>query len=369
MGAQVRLAFCADVHTGNHKSFGGPMVSGLNERCRLVVATLEHAYKVALREECATLVINGDLFDTARPTPQVITEVQRVVKPHTSKLSTVVVEGNHDMESMAPGDHALGPLQPFADVIEKPTRYSISRGSQTIELWAVPFRPGPAAEWLPVVLAEMQAQEAGPWVPRVLALHLGISDLDTPPWLAGAHDSISVLKVAELMQLYKLDAAFAGNWHNPKQWKFDGVGPIIQIGTLCPTGWDNPGLSFGTMSVYDTETFKAKKFNVPGPRFVTSVKEAQDAPRGCKVFLRLTADEAGMEAAQAQLATLKGVVGEVIKDTGETTAALRTAAGVARSSENVDEAVAAFIEQMPLGDESMRPEVLARAKLFLGGAT
>jgi hypothetical protein len=362
----VKIAWIADVHVGNHRLLGGQLEAGLNYRCQLVVGALRAACAVAVQEKCAYLVICGDLFDTARPEPQVLAAVQVVLAWASSQgIEVVILKGNHDIVTDAVGDHALGPLAPVARIVEGPVRLLLD----SVDLWAVPFQPGVASEWLPSVLAGMQGDSGAgsppASSPRILALHLGLQDGETPPWLVNAHDSIPVDQLDGLLEKHGIRWAFAGNWHNPEQWEFD-TRQVTQIGCLAPTGWDNPGLGFGRMAILDTKSPKMPRLvEVPGPRFVSSAEEAQRAPKGCQVFVRLKGGTP--EAAEAAVKAGAQHV-EVRADDGEAQAALRTAAALARSADNVEEAIANYVATMPIAPE-LRPDVLAKVKRLMGGAT
>lgn len=373
----MRVAHVADVHLANHKVHGGEMRAGLNDRARLVLGALEEAYKKGKAVFCEAMVINGDLFDTAKPSPQLIAAVQHVIGSYP-ELRTYVLMGNHDMESAAVGDNALGPLSPVARVLEKPTIITLESrrsGGDRINLWAVPFQPGRAAEWLPVVLAGMQGTLAQrpPASTQMLALHLGLQDGNTPPWLQDSHDSVPVSLVASLMAEFGIRTTYAGNWHEPKTWEVD-AGRIVQVGTLCPTGWDNPGLQFGTMAIFDSVyPDKGQELSVPGPRFLSKVSEVIDLKargRGWTPFVRLKADASDREAMESIVQDYKaeGICAELIVDDVQARVAARTAAGASRGAESVDQAVAAYIEQMPLEDPEIRQDVLARVKSFLAAA-
>ena len=387
----MKIAWIADTHVGNHRLLGGPLEAGVNYRCQLVVAALANAVQQAVNEGCTHLIGCGDLFDAANPAPQVVAAVQRVlVRGEALGLEIILLKGNHDIVTEAGGDHALGPLERQALIVESPQRVQLEqrrpdpeqpgarrRVLDSVELWAVPFQPGAAAEWLPSVLAGMQGDSSKGSPPaspqRILALHLGLQDGKTPPWLQGAHDSIEVEVLADLLEKHGIRWCFAGNWHEPQQWEFHGPndeGPrsqVTQVGCTAPTGWDNPGLKYGTMAILDTGTGKLPRIlEVPGPRFVASASEAESAvKKGCQVFVRLK-DGTPEEAAAAVKAGAQHV--EVRVDDGEAQAQLRTAAALARSADNVDEAVANYVATMPISPE-LRAEVLARVKRFLGGAT
>lgn len=369
----MRIAWVADVHLGNHKIYGGELKSGVNDRASMVLASLKAAYNLARDAGCKKLFIVGDLFDTSKPSPQLITAVMGVVM-YGGKLGihTYAMLGNHDMESAALGDHAMGPLVSVATVLEKPEIIQLD----DTEVWAVPFQAGKAEDWLPLVLAEVgkRAGAGSSASSRVLALHLGLRDGKTPPWLVGSHDSIGVELVKELQRRHDIDAVFAGNWHNPATW-----GSIVQIGTLCPTGFDNPGTEFGTMAVYDSKRPKdANVLDVPGPRFLklddAAGLEGLEATSAYRLYVRVKCDLTTREATEQAIAKAveqeRIVAGEAVVDTHDTQVALRQAAGATRSAESVDEAVAAFVKAMPLdGDSAFRAEVLAKVKQFLGGAT
>lgn len=381
----MRIACVADVHLGNHRLHGGQLIAGVNNRARLVLDTLRAALRIAEEDEkCDAFIVNGDLWDVSKPSPQLITAAQQVLSERSIKK--YILLGNHDMESAAEGDHALGPLRHLATIVEKPQKILIAKTTRgfvdAVELWAVPFRPGAAADWLPSVLAEVQGfpVPGSPASPtRVLALHLGLQEDTTAPWLLGAHDSIRIDLLQKLMSKFGLDATYAGNWHDPKQWTWHDsdrsvTQPMraVQIGTLCPTGWDNPGLEYGTMAIFDSQKeSNCKVVRIPGPRFLSTTEEAEKALKaGCLPFLRLKVDSEGLDEANATAEKLTkiGCAVEVLADSGEAQAALRQAVGLARSAESVDESVTAYVNTMPLEVPELRPLVLEKVRRYLGGA-
>src|SRR5260370_428206 len=142
----MRIGFCADCHIANHRQFGGQLVSGLNERCRLCLDVLANALKRAGECGCADVVILGDLFDSDRPSPQEVAAVQYVIYRSNIRVSMLV--GNHDKTSEAPGDHALAPLWQVANVYERPSSYVVPDGiKHGTTLLHVPWQPGPAYDW------------------------------------------------------------------------------------------------------------------------------------------------------------------------------------------------------------------------------
>lgn len=359
----MRIAAVADVHIGNHKRLGGPLEAGLNNRCRLAVAALRSAYQMAHERSCEWMLICGDLFDTARTEPQVVRAVQDVVEEGRARhcIETVIIRGNHEMVTEAVGDHSLGPLRPVARVLDSPTRTPMGEA----ELWAVPFQPGKASEWLPATVEALSKLPSNHRGPRILMTHVGVQDGKTPPWLKEAHDSVHVELLEELTGRFGIYVAVTGNWHNPQAWGWDAPFRrwLHQVGTLCPTGFDNPGPEMGRMSVFGTSDEKPTSVAIPGPRFLTCEEDVRKVPKGSTIFLRVK-EEVDMKELHAA-----GVYSvEVDSDTTDTQVALRTAAAISRSAENVEEAISGYVAQMPISDPELRPDVLARVKRFMGGA-
>jgi hypothetical protein len=218
---------------------------------------------------------------------------------------------------------------------------------------------------------------------RVLALHLGLLDDSTAPWLLESHDAVPAKLVGELCDQYDIDTVLAGNWHDRKQWDLTLGRRILQVGTLCPTGWDNPGTEgFGGLALFEfpesgRTSLKVKE--IPGPRFIKVEKPDEWTMRlldmkeqGQKVFARVIAPPEFMSTAREWFEAEKKagtiVDGEVEPEGTEERIAAITAAHSARSAETLDEATANFVRDMPLPDSVDRAAVLARVKRFLGGA-
>lgn len=378
-GSVMKIAAIADIHLGNHKRFGGPVTASLNERCRATLAVLEAACTVAADEACAALVVAGDLFDYDRPEAQLLSEVQRIFKG--SGLVVFILVGNHDQTSTAKGDHALGPLEPYARIIEKPRRVTFRSGAA--ELLLVPFQPGNAKDWLPGALSAIAApaSEAGrataPPVsrPRLLAIHLGVRDAKTAPWLAASPDAIDVDTLRTICGEHAIEAVVAGNWHDRRQWSFpDPALHIFQLGALVPTGWDNPGLEgYGTLGIWDSERGLSYR-ELPGPRFVkvrtrTDLEVALERAKeeGHTLYVSEQVLPEMMAEHTAFLESVKDQVAafEVLPDEAVAKAEARTAAESARSAETLTAALDAFVRDMPLTDGVDRNEVLERSRKYL----
>lgn len=354
----AKLAFIADVHVGNPTTFGGPVVCGVNDRGRRVLHALRAAVEVA--QGCDALVICGDLFDTSSPSPQLISEVQRILD---YAPRAIVLLGNHDMVSTTDGDNALGPMHPLPNV-QVAQEVDVDFIKDTA-LLSIPFMPGDCREWFAPAVEEavQHAAQFGPAHKRVLAFHLGVIDKETPAFLREAHDAIPLEVVQEVMERHGISYAYCGNWHSPKRW-----GQIIQCGALVPTGWDNPGWDYGQVHVLDTVTGHTSIRHIPGPRFLTVTSKAQLAAasleaqqRHCDLYLTLK----GEAADEVEHARAQGYTCRVVADTTEAKAATKAAAVAVKQAGTLQEALARYVAEMPVADGVERMKVQALAAKYL----
>jgi len=384
------ITFVADVHVDNFAKWGGPMSAGLNDRARAVLMTLEHAVAVSLANggADAVLVILGDLFNRARPEPSLIYAVQLILDQHPNVL---ILVGNHDQESTAYGHHACAPLTPVADVIEEPTvrRVRVSFDEDDAALWLVPFQPGPILEWLPQALEACAVRASGlpmerlPMTPRALCIHAGISDSGTPYYLDETAGSINVDALRKLMVEFEIDCVFAGDWHRHQRWDFP-KGVAMQVGALAPNRFppnyehgDRGPLAIWRPDVGPTEI---EVQDAPGPRFHkarwSSIDKETLIVSGSPAYVKLTARSDQADEAREWLDALKvnsGLTGnsniggvELEVDRGIERAKARTASFEARQANSLDEALARYVQAMPLTDEVERDAVLAHVRRLMG---
>jgi len=365
-------AFVADVHLGNHKRFGGKTSAGLNRRFQLVAQALADALEVASARGAEQFVVLGDLFDTAKPSPAELAAVMRVFS--ATDLEVRLLLGNHDQSSPERGDNALAPLGFLPNV--RVYDYAAGRAGTLI---LVPFQPGPAVEWLRASLSGLEL--AGPsFGSYTLAVHLGIGDEKTPAFLRGANDSITVDELLPLMREFGICTVCAGNWHDPRQWEIAAsdedpvVRRIYQVGALAPTGFDNPGESYGRMLIFDKRGRLDTVRVATRPRFYTLSFEDGDVgdlrERTDKPFVKVTARVKNLAAARAELEELR-VAGKiedfiVLPDREVVIAAAHSAAKAARSATTVSEAVERYVEKMPIDGGVSRAGVLEVVRRYLG---
>ena len=360
----MSVSFVADVHIHNHRKFGGASVAGLNSRCTEILEALEQAAHAGKSSDA--FIVLGDLFDTTKPTPQVIARVMRVLRD--GNPNTLLLVGNHDQVSTYSGDHAMAPLGelPNVTVVERSKKFIESSATP---LAVVPFRPGNAREWLPEELAKL-----GDLTGYTVCIHLGIMDGKTPKFLAAAHDAIHVDQLRALQAEFNFRRVLAGNWHHKYIWEFQEPKlTVVQTGALVPTGFDNPGLEgYGTVgTVNDDETVHTEE--IPGPRFVKckSVEEVQAAcdSVGKHVRVRLVVPpnqvQEALKVRQSKFSDFPFI--EVLPDEKIARQAARSAAVSARSADTLDEALSAYVSRMAMPEGLDPQDVIQLAKNYLGG--
>jgi len=323
-----------------------------------------------VKKNVAHLLVNGDFFDVHDPSPQLISRVQDMLEwaiGHGTQVHLLL--GNHDMHSTSAADNALAPLRKYAKVYDEPRMFVIPGA---IEVMMVPFQVGPASRWVQESMDFLNNHN--PKIPRIMCVHAGIRDPKTAAYLAGAADCVDVTELRQWCKATFVSHVFAGNWHDSKRWIDPGEPSVIQCGALCPTGWDNPGLSYGRMYIYDTTslTGTVEEVVIPGPRFI-QVSDVDEAERfaeiakkkNLKMFVRLVED-ANVLAESGVPDRPDGLAGwEVVANAAATKAATADAAKAAKSKETLDEALVAFINTMPLAEGVSPGEVLTLSKEIL----
>lgn len=377
----TEVSFIADVHVGNHAKFGGPLVCSINSRCRLILAALRMAADEAFTK--GPLVVAGDLFDTERPEAPILFAIQNILASAAKspaynaarpKPLTWLIPGNHDNHSDEAGDSALAPLyaENLVSVIYEPAVQRFGTADTGyIDVAMIPYRSGSTRKWLPEevdrLMSEYTPPKSGHGI-RVLCIHAGLATVSSPPYLKDSHDAIDVSQIETIMAQHGFEYCVAGNWH--RRVRFDKpTGPIMQIGALVPTGFDNPGLGgYGSIiTVGNTHDGSHTIFvrEIKGPRFVkvkseTELKNAIKAGNeyGHKLFIEYEADAEDKPAADALLQSLKNdskvwafdVVPSEVK-----TKKVATADDAAELS--VDDFIAQWIDEMPLAPGVDRQDV------------
>lgn len=269
----MKYAVVADVHIWNHKRHGGALVRGINRRAQLCLDVLREAVRVANSEQ-ARLIVAGDLVDSAGPIqPQLAAAIRQTLVQAWQGCR--IIPGNHDMT--ADNDASLEIYETVGRNIL--TAQGVNFCDQKPDICTMSFDCDMFHDTI---------RDVG-----LLVGHFGVYDDTFPPYLRSSKEAKHVDVLFAYMKERNIRCMMLGDWHGRRVWQRDGM-TVMQIGALCPTGWDNPGLSgYGTVALWDTETQEMTWRGLPGPRFCTvrsADEEAQtieEANRlGHKLFLR-----------------------------------------------------------------------------------
>lgn len=248
----MKIAFCADVHLGNHKAFGVPDAKlGYNSRARLIIQTFMRALGAARKHGCRAFVVCGDFFDKCNPGPALTAAALSTI--HVAKQMTLVfINGNHDHVSSSTS--ALDPIDATSLGFVVKTH-----GVPTnLSLYALPYQTDSITRALQSIKPTSDCS--------ILAIHAGISDEHDDPWMRAAHDAVAAAALPFLLEDTSIRTVVAGNWHTPKQWDVGGL-CVIQCGALAPTGFADE--SDGSIVIYDTDNHTWFREIIAGPRFKT----------------------------------------------------------------------------------------------------
>jgi hypothetical protein len=370
------VALVADVHVHSPRILGGETTRTLNDRGWRVVNALAAAARAAEARGATHFVVAGDLFDTHKPTPQVIAAVAAALAECSAHK--VLVKGNHDSASEEDGDHALAPFGHMDGytVVDRPTAID--------DLLLVPFIGARASEWVNAAVDECisvrNEHEVRPQPPAglCLVLHVGLVDSEfmrAHDWCVGKPDALDVALLVPIADECDIGAVFAGNYHERKTWAMPTAGgstvDIVQIGALAPTGWDNPGtVGYGGVEFWNSESgwLDAARVEVQGPRFLHRIPKLSGG-NDVYVSLKVPREEASSArgALDDAIAANLIVAGKVEIEGGSN---VRTLAAV-RSAKTGD--VVAALDRYFAGtqlDERLRARAKARCIEFLkGGAS
>lgn len=378
----TKLAFVADVHLDNHQKWGGPVKAGLNSRAHDTLAALCLAMETAEAAGAEQFIVAGDLFHRSNPSPQMMTEVLSTMTDY--RMPVTILVGNHDKAGADEADHALGPLAFHTDgfVVDAPYIEQMDGGKSSVIV--VPFTPGDPAVWLPEAIKKLRGTAAPSYaqVTTTLVAHFGISDKGTPYYLDQSTGAINVSKLEKICKRFGITDVFAGDWHRHQRWAGDGV-RICQIGALAPARFP-PNYEHGDrgpLVVFDTMTGKSEIFDIAGPRFYKfrwghnlpedwkPPKEAM--PAYLKVVHRPQQTEEVNEWIEAlkvecALQSRSGLAGvELEADRGEERAKARTASFEARKASSLDEALARYVQRMPVEQGVERETVLSHVRRLM----
>lgn len=348
------LAFCADIHIGNHRHGAhDTKVGGVNSRCQIAIAAFKFALKVAKQRGAGMFVVGGDGLDQRRPEPPVIAAVDKALAAEAADIPVIWIPGNHEMMDARAdtGNTALEPFYKHASVPREPEWFVLEAMGASV--FCVPFDGRQTmTDYLRALLPVQKENEARK---KILATHVGVFDDDSPPWLRGK-DAIHKDMLFHAMEEGGFDAAFVGNFHENRQWVKDGR-TVYQVGPLCPASFSDAGVfpKVGGLAIYDGEDVDLVE--IPGPRFLKVAKGASlraqvdKCAAGCTFFTRME-DAADVPDEPGEYVGVGGTV-EVVEPP------LPVDPAGLPSADSAEEAIDTFVSSMELPQGVAHADLLA----------
>lgn len=368
-----KVAVISDLHIGNFSAFSGAYSLGLNNRVRLSLATLIRAVDTARRNKCSDLIVAGDVFDSWNSSPQVVAGVMDALSEDASldeQMTVHLLAGNHDQHSPSKQDSALEPLG-YMPESSSVLVHDVARYRE--DFLFLPYSPND-----PLDVIGSKAQPGT----RVIFLHAGLADDATSELLRQQQGALEVSRLIEAMRLTGATFAFAGHWHNSREWQlFDTIQNrpmhVVQTGTLCPASFrpTEVGIAgFGRMYLFDPDsTAKPTYVEIPGPRFVLvhdelELKQAIGACKGCNLFVR-GVYEPGKGAEMAAMLKANEVAleaWEAVPDQKAVSVGAREAANRAALSSTAEEAIEEYIDGLKVEEVVDKKAVHSKVTEHLG---
>lgn len=117
----AKILVLGDTHIHNHQAMGGPVVDGINSRCRDIVRSI---LTVVQEEKPDSIVQLGDFFDVAKPPPAVLDLAMRMIRK--TEVPWYILAGNHDISTIG-APTAIRPLShlPNVRIFEEPEFFEL----------------------------------------------------------------------------------------------------------------------------------------------------------------------------------------------------------------------------------------------------
>lgn len=245
-----------DTHIWNHKWQGGPLVDGINQRCRDILESILNTVHTAVKDYGVTTVVQlGDFFDGPKPSAAVLDAAIRMIEE--SGVTWHIIAGNHDIASYdAPT--AVAPLGHVENVYvyERPTQVVIEGFT-----WAMVPYMGPNADAALTNAAHVLNTSS------YAAVHYGLT------WEAERRpDTLAVGNwVAAVRKNHTVAYGFFGHEHTSRA--RSGYG--ISLGAYTNSNFSDVDC---TPTVAIVEGSNSVTYRAYGPRFVSCDTDELDLP-------------------------------------------------------------------------------------------
>lgn len=238
-----------DTHIWNHKWCGGPMVDGVNRRCREIVDSILETVDSAKRQHGITSVVQlGDFFDGPKPSPAVLDISIRMIQE--TGVPWHIIAGNHDIASydapsaIAPMGHVDG-----IHTYEKPTLAYIEG-----QPWAMIPYTGPSADKALQDAAEILSKAV------YAAVHYGLA------YNTGAGGRPDLISREQWRDVGGMTAptGYFGHEHNSRARYIFGE----SLGAFTQSNFSDTGIGYPVVAVVPIQTGESHgRYHALGPRF------------------------------------------------------------------------------------------------------
>lgn len=350
----MKIASVSDVHIDNFQQFAQPTDRpGVNSRGQACLDCLESALKIGLDNAAQVFLVNGDLFQSAKPSPVMIHAVGQLFRTYLAQGYTEVLlnPGNHDQTSEHPDHNAMAPLDHIegVHVVRAPER----RFYGSAEVWVIPFRKDAPNSFVAATLAGM-ASEKELDVPKLLSVHFGLITKSSKKDLVkfAAQGAMEARELSAAATKAGVSAVHMGDWHIKDSYKPRSGACCYQPGALCPASFGDPE-GHGHMMLWDSDKPRSTKFvAVPGPQFVTVEEEWPEVIEGA--FYRIRGDLDTIARLEALAPANIDYNTVPLTDDSVTEQVARVS-----HSDNIRETITEYVNALGL-EESLANEVLVR---------
>jgi DNA repair exonuclease SbcCD nuclease subunit len=250
----VKISLYSDLHAHPYNN-GVVLEHGVNSRVLDAANVISQVYEFSLDNDVDYVVFGGDLFDRRKSIDvNTYNTIHEVVAAGASKVSSIMIPGNHDQANRSGTIHALERFN-SADcaVISTPVWCALV---DDVYLYAVPYYDDGE-----VIARHVEAglKEKPDGARHILLIHYGIEGAKIGPsdYVLPCELSLSMLHLDEW------DIVFSGHYHIGQQLgsKFHYIGSAMQH------RWDDVNFE-KSFVVYDSETNSISRVPTIAPKFL-----------------------------------------------------------------------------------------------------
>lgn len=279
----MKIALYSDLHAHPYNN-GTLLEHGTNSRVQDAVDVIGQVYTYSMDNAVDVVLFGGDLFDRRKSIDvDTYNKIHEAVQYWSSKVSTLMIPGNHDQANKSGTVHAL---QRFNSKTCKVPMYpSWTKLPGNVHLFSVPYYDD--GDTIAQHVREGLEDKNSDGARHILLIHYGVTGAKVGP-----SDYVLPCELdLTMLELDEWDMVFSGHYHIGQQLgsKFHYIGSAMQH------RWDDAGFP-KSFVVYDSETNQISRVPTIAPMFV-EVRPDEDAEvQNC--FVRVVVESEMEEEAQ-----------------------------------------------------------------------